>query len=196
MVRVKQTTSKSTGEEAPRRQQPSRRYSSVTGGMRKPYRHHPGTVALREIRHYQKSTELLIAKLPFQRLVREIARDVESEIHSQPSPVMAAQETTEYSVEEGQVGVFEETPQVSPGTPTSPIELPRESPSPTEMSSSPAESVEFEREESPEPPAVSLEIEREASPVLARQYFLRKFGKVDSDSSECCEDSDSSGCCE
>ncbi|EPB74136.1 core histone H2A/H2B/H3/H4 [Ancylostoma ceylanicum] len=153
--------------------------------MRKPYRHHPGTVALREIRHYQKSTELLIAKLPFQRLVREIARDVESEIHSQPSPVMAAQETTEYSVEEGQVGVFEETPQVSPGTPTSPIELPRESPSPTEMSSSPAESVEFEREESPEPPAVSLEIEREASPVLARQYFLRKFGKVDSDSSEC-----------
>ena len=35
----------------------------------------PGTVALREIRRYQKSTELLIRKLPFQRLVREIAQD-------------------------------------------------------------------------------------------------------------------------
>jgi histone H3 len=34
-----------------------------------------GTVALREIRRYQKSTELLIRKLPFQRLVREIAQD-------------------------------------------------------------------------------------------------------------------------
>jgi hypothetical protein len=38
-------------------------------------RFRPGTVALREIRRYQKSTELLIRKLPFQRLVREIAQD-------------------------------------------------------------------------------------------------------------------------
>lgn len=37
-------------------------------------RYRPGTVALREIRKYQKSTELLIRKLPFQRLVREIAQ--------------------------------------------------------------------------------------------------------------------------
>ena len=46
--------------------------------MKKPHRYRPGTVALREIRKYQKSTELLIRKLPFQRLVREIAqvRDV------------------------------------------------------------------------------------------------------------------------
>ncbi|EPB74142.1 hypothetical protein ANCCEY_06756 [Ancylostoma ceylanicum] len=194
MVRVKQTTE----EETSRKQQSPRRSSSVAGGVRKPYRHHPGTVALCEIHHYQKSTKLLIAKLPFQRLVREIARDVESEKHPQPSSVLAAQETAEFGVEEGQVGVFEETPRVSPATPTSPIELPRESPSPSETSRSPAESVEFEREESAMEPAVSLEmeIEREASPVLARQYFLRKFGKVDSDSSECCEDSDSSECCE
>lgn len=40
-----------------------------------PHRYRPGTVALREIRKYQKSTELLIRKLPFQRLVREIAQD-------------------------------------------------------------------------------------------------------------------------
>ena len=43
--------------------------------MKKPHRYRPGTVALREIRKYQKSTELLIRKLPFQRLVREIAQD-------------------------------------------------------------------------------------------------------------------------
>ena len=40
---------------------------------KKPHRYRPGTVALREIRKYQKSTELLIRKLPFQRLVKEIA---------------------------------------------------------------------------------------------------------------------------
>jgi len=41
--------------------------------MKKPHRFRPGTVALREIRRYQKTTELLIRKLPFQRVVREIA---------------------------------------------------------------------------------------------------------------------------
>ena len=50
-------------------------YKAVTGGVKKPHRFRPGTVALREIRRYQKSTELLIRKLPFQRLVREIAQD-------------------------------------------------------------------------------------------------------------------------
>ena len=43
---------------------------------RRPHRYRPGTVALREIRRYQKSTDLLIRKLPFQRLVREIAQDM------------------------------------------------------------------------------------------------------------------------
>jgi hypothetical protein len=53
------------------------RYFGVkqAGGVKKPHRFRPGTVALREIRRYQKSTELLIRKLPFQRLVREIAQD-------------------------------------------------------------------------------------------------------------------------
>ena len=48
---------------------------AATGGVKKPHRYRPGTMALREIRRYQKSTKLLIRKLPFQRLVREIARD-------------------------------------------------------------------------------------------------------------------------
>ena len=46
------------------------------GGERKKRRYKPGTVALREIRKYQKSTELLMRKLPFQRLVREVANDI------------------------------------------------------------------------------------------------------------------------
>src|ERR1700712_588556 len=53
----------------------SRKSAVSGGGVKKPHRFRPGTVALREIRRYQKSTELLIRKLPFQRLVREIAQD-------------------------------------------------------------------------------------------------------------------------
>ena len=41
---------------------------------RKARRYRPGTVALREITRYQKSSELLIRRKPFQRLVREIAQ--------------------------------------------------------------------------------------------------------------------------
>ena len=48
-----------------------------TGGVKRPHRWRPGTVALREIRRYQKGTELLIRKIPFMRLVREIACDQE-----------------------------------------------------------------------------------------------------------------------
>jgi histone H3 len=56
---------------------------------------HTGTVALREIRRYQKSSELLIRKLPFQRLVREIARDFKSNLHFQSSTLGALQESVE-----------------------------------------------------------------------------------------------------
>ena len=78
MARTKQTARKSTGGKAPRKQlatKAARKSAPATGGVKKPHRYRPGTVALREIRRYQKSTELLIRKLPFQRLVREIAQD-------------------------------------------------------------------------------------------------------------------------
>ena len=39
----------------------------ATGGVKKPHRYRPGTVALHEIKKYQKSTDLLIRNLPFQR---------------------------------------------------------------------------------------------------------------------------------
>ena len=63
--------------------------------MKKPHRYRPGTVALREIRRYQKSTELLIRKLPFQRLVREIAQEFKTDLRFQGSAVLALQEAAE-----------------------------------------------------------------------------------------------------
>ena len=43
------------------------------GGARKKNRMRPGTVALREIRRYQKSTKLILPRAPFQRVVRSVA---------------------------------------------------------------------------------------------------------------------------
>ena len=82
------------------------------GGVKKPYRYRPGTVALKQIRQYQKSTELLIRKLPFQRLVREIANDSEiitsplcGKVRFQSAAIMALQEAAEAYL----IGLFEDT---------------------------------------------------------------------------------------
>ncbi|KAM9331720.1 histone H3-like [Pholidichthys leucotaenia] len=77
----------------------------ATGGVKNPHRYRPGTMALREIRRYQKSTELLIRKLPFQRLVREIAQDFKTDLRFQSSAVMALQEASEAYL----MGLFEDT---------------------------------------------------------------------------------------
>ena len=70
--------------------------ASQQGQQKKPHRYHPGTVALREIWRYQKFTELLIRKLPFQRLVREIAQDLgKINIRFQSGAIMALQEASE-----------------------------------------------------------------------------------------------------
>ncbi|KAK5917670.1 hypothetical protein CgunFtcFv8_002494 [Champsocephalus gunnari] len=108
MARTKQTARKSTGGKAPRKQlatKAARKSAPATGGVKKPHRYRPGTVALREIRRYQKSTELLIRKLPFQRLVREIAQDFKTDLRFQSSAVMALQESSEAYL----VGLFEDT---------------------------------------------------------------------------------------
>ena len=60
-----------------------------------PHRYRPGTVALREIRRYQKSTELLICKLPFQRLVHEILQGYGVGYRVTPAMMMALQEAAE-----------------------------------------------------------------------------------------------------
>ena len=108
MARTKQTARKSTGGKAPRKQlatKAARKNAPATGGVKKPHRYRPGTVALREIRRYQKSTELLIRKLPFQRLVREIAQEFKTDLRFQGSAVLALQEAAEAYL----VGLFEDT---------------------------------------------------------------------------------------
>ena len=59
------------------------------------HRYPPGTVELREIRRYQKSTELLIRKLPFQRLVREILQGYGVGYRVTPAMMLALQEAAE-----------------------------------------------------------------------------------------------------
>ena len=47
----------------------------TTGGLKKPHQYWPGIVALREIRRYQQSTECLIKRTPFHKLIREISQE-------------------------------------------------------------------------------------------------------------------------
>jgi histone H3 len=108
MARTKQTARKNTGGKAPRKNvgnKAARKSAPSSGGVKKPHRFKPGTVALREIRKYQKSTELLVRKLPFQRLVREISQEFKTDLRFQSSAILALQEASEAYM----VGLFEDT---------------------------------------------------------------------------------------
>ena len=110
MARVKQTVRMSTGGKAPRKQLATKANRGAikglpSGAVKRPHRYRPGTVALREIRRYQKSTELLIRKLPFQRLVREVAQEFKADIRFQSQALLAIQEAAEAYL----VGLFEDT---------------------------------------------------------------------------------------
>ena len=100
MARTKQTARKPTGGKAPRKQlatKAARR--SAPGGVKKPHRYRPGTAALREIRKYQRSSDLLIKKLPFQRLVRK------HDLRFQSTAILALQEAAEANL----VAMFQDT---------------------------------------------------------------------------------------
>ena len=60
---------------------------------------------MRQIRKYQKSTDLLIRKLPFQRLVREIAQGFKNDLRFQSTALLALQEAAEAYL----VSLFEDT---------------------------------------------------------------------------------------
>ncbi|TBU13373.1 histone H2A/H2B/H3/H4 [Hamiltosporidium tvaerminnensis] len=95
-IEVEETARKSTGGKAPRKQLATKaaRKSSVA----------PGTVALKEIRRYQKSTELLIRKLPFQRFCRAITQQFKTDSRFQASALASLHEATEAFL----VGIFED----------------------------------------------------------------------------------------
>ena len=67
----------------------------MQGRQVKPHRYRPGTAALKDIRHFQKNTALLIRKLPFQRLVREIAQDFKTDLRFQSAVILCLQEAVE-----------------------------------------------------------------------------------------------------
>ena len=75
--------------------QPLKKTQPSTGGIKQPHRYHPGMVALREIRRYQKSRELLCRKLCVARLVREVMQDFKSGLRFQASALLVIQEAME-----------------------------------------------------------------------------------------------------
>ena len=108
MARTKHTARKHTGTKHPRKHiahKAAAKKTASTGGVKKPHRFRPGTVALREIRRFQKSTELLIRKLPFQRLVREIAKGCNNDLRFQSTALLGLQEAAEAFM----TGIFEDS---------------------------------------------------------------------------------------
>jgi len=106
MTRTKHTARKSTGGKTIRKVvTPSPLSQSLTSQTpRKKRRYRPGTLALREIRHFQTTTMLLIRHLPFQRLVRQIAHEFNNSLRFQRSAMEALQEASEAYL----VGLFED----------------------------------------------------------------------------------------
>ena len=105
MVRTK-FTARRVGSAGAKRLPVSRKGKGpATGGVRKPHRYRPGTVALREIRKYQKSTELLLRAAPFHRLVREVSQAYKSDVRFQ----IAALDALQTAVEAYLVGLFEDS---------------------------------------------------------------------------------------
>lgn len=109
MARTKHTGRKSLAGKAPRKHlaaKAARKTAAAAGGIKNATRRfRPGLNALREIRKYQRSTELLIRKLPFQRLVRELAQEHVADLRFQAQAVTALQEAAEAYL----VSMFEDT---------------------------------------------------------------------------------------
>jgi histone H3 len=100
MAWTKQIARKSTGGKTPRKSlradaAPKSTPAIDSQGVKKQHRFRPATIALREIRKYHKSTDLFIWKLPFQRLVNEIASGFRGDFRFQSSAIAALQEASE-----------------------------------------------------------------------------------------------------
>ena len=110
MTRTKQASKKANMSiKAPRKtisfKAPAIKTAPIPMGIKRPRRFRPGTVALREIRKFQKTTDLLIRKLPFQRVVREIATEYKSDLRFQTQAILALQEACEAYL----INLFEDT---------------------------------------------------------------------------------------
>ncbi|KJE92762.1 histone family protein [Capsaspora owczarzaki ATCC 30864] len=91
-----QSSSQSSSRGSSQQQQQSDTPSKHRGITKRRYR--PGTVALREIRKYQQTTDLLLRKLPFARVVREVASEISKHadgLRWQAHAIMCLQEAAE-----------------------------------------------------------------------------------------------------
>ncbi|XP_032752644.1 histone H3.3A-like [Rattus rattus] len=98
MTGTKQIAHKSTGGTAPRKQLATNaacKSAPSTGGVKKPHNSRPGTVAPHEIRSYQKFTELLLCRFPFQHLVQEIAQDFKTNLCFHSAVISPLKEASE-----------------------------------------------------------------------------------------------------
>jgi histone H3/H4 len=91
MARTKQTVSKSSKSITKK----AKKASTGAAGVKRVHRFRPGTVALRQIKKLQKSTDLLMQKAPFQRLVRAKAQEQKNGLRFAASALAALQESTE-----------------------------------------------------------------------------------------------------
>ena len=85
----------------------NKKTAPATGGMKekKKFRFRPGTVALREIKKYQKATTMLLPRAPFHRLVRSICGGIDGNLRFQSQALIALQESAEAYL----TGVFEDS---------------------------------------------------------------------------------------
>ncbi len=108
MARTKQTVRYTTGGQEPRSsliKMAARKMAPAQSMPRRLRRYRPGKLALKEVRKYQKSTELLIKKVSFQRFVREIAQEFMPDVRFQSTALFALQEAAKAHL----VGLFEKS---------------------------------------------------------------------------------------
>ena len=105
MARIKQTPRQNAKAARRKLQFRSTNGQTVATAATTKRRYRPGTVALREIRRYQKTADLLIRKAPFQRLVREIAQEMKRDVRFQSTALLALQEAAEMHL----IQLFEDT---------------------------------------------------------------------------------------
>lgn len=83
---------------------PTKAKDGVSQADKKTIRYKPGTVALRDIKAYQKKSDCLLQKAPFQRIVREIVGDIDTSLRMAPQSLIALQEAAEAYL----VGIYED----------------------------------------------------------------------------------------
>ena len=100
-------SSVATGSKASKASQAKKKTAPAEGGVKTTNnrRFKPGTVALREIKRYQKGTNLLLLKAPFQRFVRAICEGIDAQLRFQSQALLAVQEAAEMYL----VGLFEDS---------------------------------------------------------------------------------------